>query len=99
MPAGEYFVEALYSNAVAFHRSDGKAVLVTIAQNREPRNVTTPKLVFRHFGNVYFLAEVQSNAHSARAFAPGKQAIELTKAQNARPIWKSQVDSKRTQHH
>jgi hypothetical protein len=35
MPAGEYFVEALYWNAVAFHRSDGKAVLVTIAQSRE----------------------------------------------------------------
>jgi hypothetical protein len=81
MPAGEYFVEALYWNAVAFHRSGGKAVLVTIAQSREPRNVTTPKLVFRHFGNVYFLAEVQFNADSARAFAPGKQEIELTKVQ------------------
>lgn len=80
MPAGEYFVEALYWNAVAFHRSDGKAVLVTIAQSREPRNVTTPKLVFRHYGNVYFLAEVQFNADSARAFAPGKEEIELTRA-------------------
>jgi hypothetical protein len=81
MPAGEYFIEALYWNAVSFHRSDGKAVLVTIAQSREPRNVTTPKLVFRHYGNVYFLAEVQFNADSARAFAAGKQEIELTKAQ------------------
>ena len=81
MPAGEYFVEALYWNAVGFHRSDGKAVLVTIAQSREPRNVTTPKLVFRHYGNVYFLADVQFNADSARWIAPGKEEIELTKAQ------------------
>ena len=81
MPAGEYFVEALYWNAVAFHRSDGKAVLVTIARSGEPRNVTTPKLVFRNYGDVYFLAEVQFNADSARAFAPGKEEIELTQAQ------------------
>lgn len=81
MPAGEYFVEALSPYAVAFHRSDGKAVLVTIAQSREPRNAATPKLVFRHYGNICFLAEVQFNANSARAFAPGKEEIELAKAQ------------------
>jgi len=82
MPSGEYFVKALNDwNAVAFQRSDGKAVLVTIAQSCEPRNVTTPKLLFRHYGNVYFLAEVQFNADSARAFAPGKEEIELTKVQ------------------
>ena len=85
MPAGEYFVEALYWNAVAFHRSDGKAVLVTIAQSRDPRNVTTPKLVFRHYGNVYFLADVQFNADSARWIAPGKEEVELTKA-HQRPV-------------
>jgi hypothetical protein len=81
MPAGEYLVKALYWNVVAFHRSDGNAVLMTIAQSCEPGNVSTPKLVFRHYGNVYFLAEVQFNADSARAFAPGKEEIELTKVQ------------------
>ena len=81
MPAGKYFVEALYWNAVAFRRGDGKTVLLTITRSREPSNVTTPKLVFRHYGNVYFLTEVQFNADSARAFAPGKEEIELTKAQ------------------
>jgi len=54
---------------------------MTIAQSCEARNVTTPKLAFRHFGNVYFLAEVQFNADSARAFAQGKQEIELAKVQ------------------
>jgi hypothetical protein len=81
MPAGEYFVKALHWNAVTFQRSDGKAVLVTIGRSCEPRKVTTPKLVFRHHGNAYFLAEVQFNADSARAFAPGKEEIELTKVQ------------------
>ena len=97
MPAGEYFVEALYWNAVAFHRSDGKAVLVTIARSGEPRNVTTPKLVFRNYGDVYFLAEVQSMRTQHARSRQARKKSSSPRHRSARRIWTSQVDSKRTQ--
>jgi hypothetical protein len=78
LPAGEYFIEGLYWNAVAIHHGKGDKGIVLLAQKADRPVDATPKLVFRHYGTQYFLAEVvMPNMDSGRSFALGKEEIEV----------------------
>ncbi len=84
MPAGHYFVEGLWWNAVAFHHGEGKAGLILLTQKRPRLQEVTPKLVFHRYGNLYFLAEAQlPNTDSGRVFPVGKEEMELAKTQES----------------
>lgn len=86
MPAGDYFVEGLYWNAVAIHHGKGEKGIIILAQKADMPADATPKLVFRHYGTQFFLAEVVlPNMNSARTFTPGTTETELAKAKKREP--------------
>jgi|SRR5271167_4554355 len=83
MPAGQYYVEGLWGNAVAIHHSKGEVGLVLLANQTGRAPDTKPRLVFHRYGDRYFLAEVQlPNMDSGGAFYVGKDEQEIAKAQN-----------------
>jgi hypothetical protein len=86
MPAGQYLVESLYWDAVAIHHSKGEVGLIVLAQKSNPPQDLTPKLVFRRYANVYFLAEVHlRNMDSGRTLAPGKTEMQLAQVEKRQP--------------
>jgi len=82
LPAGGYLVEVQFLNVIGFRRDDGKASLFAVASSQEQRRVTlSSKLVFRQYGDQYFLAEAQFlGTDSARAFRQGKREIQVASA-------------------
>src|SRR5215831_17146670 len=59
LPAGEYFVEGLWWNAVAFHNGKGEKGLVVIAQQSPRTQEVKTKLIFHRYGDRYFLATAE----------------------------------------
>jgi len=83
MPAGQYYVEGLYWNAVAIHHSKGEAGVVLLAKQTGKATDGKVKLVFHRYGDRYFLAEAQlPNMGTGRAFYAGKDEREIAQAQN-----------------
>jgi|SRR5512146_824223 hypothetical protein len=86
MPAGQYYVETLYWNAVAFQGAKDDRSLILLGQPREMVSGSQPKLIFHRYGNLYFLAEVRlPNMDFARTFAAGKKEVEVAKIQKREP--------------
>jgi len=82
LPAGNYFVEGLAWNAVAFHPAEGKAGLIVLAQNATRTQETTAKLVFHRYGDHYFLASAElPNMDYGRAFPTAKRETQIAKSQ------------------
>lgn len=83
MPAGQYYVEGLYWNAVAIHHAKGEAGVVLLAKQTGRAADGKVKLVFHRYGDRYFLAEAQlPNMDTGRAFYAGKDEQEIAQAQN-----------------
>jgi hypothetical protein len=83
MPAGQYYVESLYWNAVAIHHAKGEAGLVLLAKQTGRAADGNVKLVFHRYGDRYFLVEAQlPNMDTGRAFYAGKEEQEIAQAQN-----------------
>jgi len=69
LPAGDYFVEGLWWNAVAFHHGKGQANLVVMAQQSPRTQEVKTKLIFHRYGDHYVLAEAElPNMDYGRAF-------------------------------
>ena len=68
-PAGDYFIEGLWWNAVAFHNLNGEPGLVVLAQYSPRTQEAKTKLVFHRYGDHYVLALAElPNTNHARAF-------------------------------
>ena len=69
LPAGEYYVEGLWWNAVAFHHGKGQANLVVMAQQSPRTQEVQTKLIFHRYGEKYILATAElPNTDFGRAF-------------------------------
>src|SRR5215813_14714625 len=69
LPAGDYFIEGLWWNAVAFHNLKGEPGIVVLAQYSPRTQEGKTKLAFHRYGNQYFLASAElPNTNQARAF-------------------------------
>jgi hypothetical protein len=82
LPAGDYLVEGLAWNAVAFHPADGKSGLIVLAQSAPRTQEITAKLVFHRYGDHYYLASAElPNMDYARAFPTAKSESRIAKSQ------------------
>ena len=69
LPAGDYFVEGLWWNAVAFHHGKGQANLIVMAVSGTRTQEAQTKLIFHKYGDQYILAKAElPNTYSSRAF-------------------------------
>jgi len=69
LPPGDYFIEGLWWNAVAFHNLKGEPGLVVMAQYSPRTQEAKTQLVFHRYGNQYVLASAElPNTNHARAF-------------------------------
>jgi len=82
LPAGDYFVEGLWWNAVAFHNGKGQANLVVMAQQSPRTQEVKTKLIFQRHGDHYILASAElPNTNYGRAFSTGKVEGQMAQAQ------------------
>lgn len=91
LPAGDYSVKRLSQNALLVESADGEQSAVAQSPRSVESNVnakpSTEKLVFRQYGDQYFLAQVwMTRSNTGRAInmtdAERKAAGELKLAQN-----------------
>lgn len=69
LPAGDYFIEALWWNAVAFHHGKGEANLIVLAQQSKRTQEVQTKVIFHKYGDHYILASAElPNTDFSRAF-------------------------------
>jgi hypothetical protein len=69
LPAGDYFVDALWWNAVAFHHGKGQANLILLAERGTRTQEVQTKLIFHKYGDQYILAKAElPNTDFSRAF-------------------------------
>ena len=69
LPAGDYFVEALWWNAVAFHHGKGQVNLILMADRGARTQEVQTKLVFHNMVISTFLAKAElPNTDFSRAF-------------------------------
>ncbi|HVP56053.1 MAG TPA: hypothetical protein VMU45_13775 [Candidatus Eisenbacteria bacterium] len=81
LPAGNYYVEGLWWNAVAFHHGKGQANLVVMAQYSPRTQETQTKLIFQRYGDHYILATAElPNTNYGRAFQTGKVEGKVAQA-------------------
>jgi hypothetical protein len=82
MPAGQYFVQSLYWNAVAIQESRGEIGLVTLAQSIKTPGGSEAKLIFRRYGDRYFLSEARlPNVDAGRKFYVTEEEVEMAETQ------------------
>jgi len=82
LPAGDYFIESLWWNAVAFHNLlKNEPGLVVLAQYGQRTQESQTKLIFHRCGDHYILASAElPNTNLARAFLTGKVEGEVVQA-------------------
>lgn len=69
LPAGDYFIEGLWWNAVAFHHGKGQANLILMAEKGKRTQEAQTKLIFHKYGDQYILAKAElPNTNFSRAF-------------------------------
>ena len=82
LPAGDYFVEGLWWNAVAFHNGKGRANLIIMAQQSPRTQEMKTRLIFHRYGDLYILDAAElPNTDYARTFPTGKEEVKLAKVQ------------------
>ena len=82
LPAGNYLVEGLAWNAVAFYPAKDKNGLIVLGQQATRTQETPAKLVFHRYGDHYFLASAElPNMYYARAFPTAKSEARIAKSQ------------------
>jgi hypothetical protein len=64
LPAGNYRITANDRNLVTISGANTRTVKVALYREESPRN-GSPKLLFHHFGNQYFLAEISGDENRA----------------------------------
>jgi len=81
LPAGDYFVEGLWWNTVAFHNGKGQANLVVIARPSPRTQEVKTKLIFHRHGDHYILTSAElPNMDYGRAFQTGKGETKISQA-------------------
>jgi hypothetical protein len=79
LPAGTYQVKAAGETAIVIQNCQASASALSNVRREYPRN-SGAKLVFRHIGSQYFLAEIWRGAGSeGMVIAPSKEEKELEK--------------------
>jgi hypothetical protein len=80
LPAGSYRITENDRNTVMIRGANTRTVKFALYRQDSPRNVS-PKMVFHHFGNQYFLAEIWGDENRATidfpASKPERQAQAL----------------------
>lgn len=79
LPAGEYTVRPLTQKSVVIRSADGREVLVALTPNSINGGGKSAgrKLVFRQYGDQYFLAQIwMANGTDARELRPSKAERE-----------------------
>jgi hypothetical protein len=79
IPAGEYTVRALDDNETAIRISDGKHSVAVNTNSAQERGDKGTRLVFRRYGDQYFLAAVWGGDSTGRALSPSKRERSLRK--------------------
>ena len=59
LPAGDYFVEGLWWNAVSFHNGEGHANLIIMAQQAPRTQEVKTRLIFHKYGDHYLLMKAE----------------------------------------
>jgi hypothetical protein len=79
--SGKYTIEAMSNgNALVIRSDDRKAAAITLAnQAAGPATQRSSRLVFRTYGNLYFLSTVEWSGGPYREVPPSKTEIELAK--------------------
>jgi hypothetical protein len=79
--SGKYTIEMLQNGIAMVIRSDDrKASAITLAnQASAPATRRSSRLVFRNYGDQYFLSTVEWSGGPYRELSPGKTEIELAK--------------------
>jgi hypothetical protein len=86
LPAGDYFIEGLWWNAVAFHHGKGEANLILMADRGARTQEVKTKLVFHKYGDRYILASAElPNTNFSRAFQTTAVTHVIKVAGNVRP--------------
>lgn len=85
MPAGNYRIESMPTGAGSLQviRSvdgDARATISTIVE-AAPDSTAEPGLVFRRYGNQYFLAQIETGDGHAREQFPSGQEKEMARLQ------------------
>ena len=69
LPAGDYLIEGLWWNAVAFHHGTGQANLIVLAGKGTRTQEAKTKLIFLRYGDQCVLSKAElPNTDSSRAF-------------------------------
>ena len=86
LPAGDYFIEGLWWNAVAFHHGKGKANLILMSERGTRTQEVQTKLVFHKYGDQYVLAKAElPNTDFSRGFQTTAVTHVIKVAGNVRP--------------
>jgi hypothetical protein len=81
MPSGRYVVVPAGNGVLGmFKAEDGSPRLLMSVHSVESRSSQTPKLVFRRYGDSYFLTEVWNGDNIGRQLAKSKAEKELVSA-------------------
>jgi hypothetical protein len=88
LPAGDYFIESMWWNAVAFHHGKGEANLIILGERGPRTQDVQTKLIFHRYDSQYILASAElPNTDQARTFQTGvvSHVIKVGKTAQARP--------------
>ena len=78
--SGKYTIETLNSAALVIRSADRKASVVTLANAASaPYTQRSSRLVFKSYGDQYFLSTVEWSGGPYREISPSKAEIELAK--------------------
>lgn len=82
MPAGEYLITAPSEKVISIQRVGGAEVKATITNSSAPAKWNgPPKLVFRHYGSLYFVAAAwMPKSDHAQEFFTSASEIEVARS-------------------
>ena len=87
LPAGDYFVEGLWWNAVSFHNGEGHANLIIMAQQAPRTQEVKTRLIFHKYGDHYLLMKAElPNMDYGRAFQTVAVSHVIKLAGNVTPV-------------
>lgn len=87
MSAGRYTILTVGEGSIAIQDRDTGASALSLARTESRRNVS-PKLVFHHVGNHYFLAQIWSGVGGAGLVVPSsklEKELQIAKAPSSSP--------------
>jgi hypothetical protein len=80
LSSGHYSIQMLDSAALIIRSTSGKSAMITLSNSAAgPNTPRSSRLVFKSYGNQYFLSTVEWEGGPYRALVPSKLETELAK--------------------